>query len=261
MSLTMALSIVGLSSVLMASGYFLTERLHVQVKAGHLKQILSLGAGFLLALVFLELIPETIEYFPGDSKTPLMLVLVGALGCLGLDHILTPRLRFLDALIPIDHHGHDHDHEHHHHLLAHGQACSTLGCLVICAFFDGIALSSSLLGGVSLGGFVFIGQMFHLLPEGLLAASVVLAAGGKLEVARRASIATALACLVGALIPMFGFGLTNFYWLPLSCGILLYVSLGQLIPAAASHGKSVIWIFVGALTFLGLDAAISYYIP
>lgn len=259
MSLTMALSIITLSSILMAAGYFMTARLYKQVQAGRLKTILSIGAGFLLALVFLELVPETIEYFPGEPRTPLALLLVGVLGCMLLDHILTPRLTFLDALIPVDHHDHDHDHEHHHHLLAHGQACSTLGCLVICAFFDGIALSSSLLSGMQLGGMVFIGQLFHLLPEGLLAASVVLAAGGKLKIARRAAIATGVACFVGALIPMLGFGLTNFYWLPLSCGILLYVSLGQLIPASTSHGKGIGWIVFGAVVFTVLDYGIEHF--
>lgn len=260
MSLGVALSILLVSAVFMASGYVLTGPLHKQVKQGHLKNILSLGAGFLLALVFLELIPETIEYFPGEANLPLALILSGILGCMVLDHVLTPRLRFLDGLIPIDHHNHDHDHEHHHHLLAHGQACSTLGCLVICAFFDGIALSSSLLSGMQLGGFVFLGQLFHLLPEGLLAASVVLAAGGKLSVARRASIATGVACLVGGLIPLLGFGLTNFYWLPISCGILLYVSLGQLIPAATSHGKGISWIIAGAGLFAGIDYIIEMFI-
>ncbi|MCM0606884.1 MAG: ZIP family metal transporter [Xanthomonadaceae bacterium] len=252
----MALSILLVSSVFMASGYVLTGPLHKQFKLGYLKNILSLAAGFLLALVFLELIPETIEYFPGDAKIPLALILTGVLGCMILDQFLTPKLGFLEGLIPIDHHDHDHDHEHHHHLLAHGQACSTLGCLVICAFFDGIALSSSLLSGMQLGGLVFIGQLFHLLPEGLLAASVVLATGGKLKVARRASVATAIACLVGGLIPLFGFGLTNFYWLPLSCGILLYVSLGQLIPAATSHGTGIRWIVTGSVIFVGLDYVI-----
>ena len=259
MSLGVALSILLVSSVLMASGYVLTERLHRQVKAGHLKTILALGGGFLLALVFLELIPETIEYFPGEARTPLALALAGVLGCMLLDHYLTPKLTFLDGLIAVDHTEHDHDHEHHHHLLAHGQACSTLGCLVICAFFDGIALSSSLLSGMQLGGFVFIGQLFHLLPEGLLAASVVLAAGGKLKVARRASVATALACLAGGVIPLLGFGLSNFYWLPISCGILMYVSLGQLIPASTSHGKGIGWIVTGVALFTGMDYLLEYF--
>ena len=123
-----------------------------------------------------------------------------------------------------------------------------MGCLAVCTFFDGVALSASFAAGSSIGLLVLLGLLMHLLPEGVLAASVTLAAGASQKTARRAVLAVGFAFLLGAAMPMLLGGWT-IYALPLAAGILLFVAFAQLIPASAGSRAGTWLVLSGGLLF------------
>lgn len=150
------------------------------------------------------------------------------------------------------HHGHDHGHSHGHgDLLSHGAACSVLGCLLACTFFDGLAIGASFGLGAEVGVWVAFGLAAHLVPEGMVAATVLLAAGSSRSAARRAVLGVGAALMLGVLVPTVGgqaFGLTALA-LPFSVGVLLYVVLAQLAPVALRVRGGVPAMAAGAAFF------------
>lgn len=165
------------------------------------------------------------------------------------------------ALLHHDHdHGHDHAHGHdhgHHHghghgdLLSHGAACSVLGCLLACTFFDGLAIGASFGLGAEVGVWVAFGLAAHLVPEGMVAATVLLAAGSSRAAAQRAVVGVGVALMLGVLVPTLAgeaLGLTALA-LPFSAGVLLYVVLAQLAPVALRVRGGVPAMAMGAALF------------
>lgn len=260
----------------MAGGLWVANLSREWLTPSRLRGIMALGAGFLVALVLLELLPASIEQ-AGDAHGVFALVLAAAAAVFAFDRWIAPRLSFLD--IPhqddgcVHHHdyphdqGHDHGHGHGHShahghgaepdhahaacghpILGHGAACSALGCLAVCTFFDGVALSASFAAGSTLGWLVMIGLLLHLLPEGILAASVTLAAGASRRMARRAVIIVSVALLLGVVTPLLMGPLVPFA-LPIAAGILLFVAFAQLIPAAATTSAGAWLVLVGGGSF------------
>lgn len=264
------------ASVTMAGGYWVANQPRSWLTPARLRGILALGAGFLLALVLLELLPSAIA--GKDAHDVFAIVLLGAASVFAFDRWVAPRLSFLEVAHEEDgcahhhdyahDHGHDHgeghgptpDHAHAacgHPILGHGAACSALGCLIVCTFFDGVALSASMAGGSTLGTLVLIGLLLHLIPEGLLAATVVLASGGSARIARRMTLLTGSAFFVGALVPMI-LGPVGAVALPLASGILLFVALGQLIPASAITPAGAWLVLAGGSGFWLLERLIAH---
>ena len=60
-----------------AGGLWLTSRKGLNKLGIHL--LVALGAGFMLAAVFVEVMPEALELWPGGSRTPWVLLLCGYL--------------------------------------------------------------------------------------------------------------------------------------------------------------------------------------
>jgi len=257
------------ASVTMAGGLWVANLSKDLLTPARLRGIMALGAGFLVALVLLELLPASIEQAGGEAHGVFGLVLAAAAAVFAFDRWIAPRLSFLDISEDVDgcahHHDYPHDHGHDHGdghgphadhahaacghpILGHGAACSALGCLAVCTFFDGVALSASFAAGSSLGWLVMVGLILHLLPEGILAASVTLAAGASKRMARRAVLIVGVALLLGALMP-FLMGPLVPLALPIAAGILLFVALAQLIPAAATTSAGAWLVLVGGGSF------------
>ncbi|MNY25518.1 ZIP Zinc transporter [compost metagenome] len=123
---------------------------------------------------------------------------------------------------------------------------------MICSLFDGVALSGALSGGTRLGALAMMGLLLHLLPEGVLAATVTMAGGGSPRNARRAALAMGLAFLVGTTLPLV-LGPLSASALPFSAGVLLYVALTELIPSVSTSGKGAGLVLAGSAGYFLLE--------
>ncbi|MFN3429541.1 MAG: ZIP family metal transporter [Candidatus Sericytochromatia bacterium] len=247
------------ASTTMAGGLWIASRPRTWATQSRLAAMMSVGAGLLLAVVAFELLPVSVAH---GGHHAFSAVFAGVLAVLLFERYLAPRLTFLNPKVVDDHghahhdhdHAHDHDHSHDHdpgHLLSHGAACSALGCLLVCTFFDGMAMVAGFHVSAQVGFLVALGLIAHMLPEGVLASTVVLASGNSAKLARRAAIATGVAFLLGMLVPMVvgnAFGLMTLV-LPFTAGVLLYVVLGQLMPVALRSASGVPLVIAGALVF------------
>ena len=143
-----------------------------------LKYLLALGAGFMLAVVFVEILPKSIEIwreiYPNSENGlmfPMMLVLVGYLITQFFEHTIAPHFHLGEEL---------HQHEH---LIKTSAAYTAVGGLMIHTFFDGVSIAAASQVEFSVGVLVFIAVFLHKFPEGFTIASMVLAAGkGRKEV-------------------------------------------------------------------------------
>lgn len=266
------------ASTTMAGGMWIASRPRRWLTHERLSAMMALGAGLLLAVLFFELLPASLHQ--GDEGRAVTWLFGGIMAVMVFERYLAPHLDLLgdEDEVACGHgpHGHDHeahDHPHgpghdhghvhgyaqdvahgevaHAHLLSHGAACSALGCLMVCTFFDGVAMAAGFTLNFSIGLLVMIGLLAHILPEGMLAAAVVLAAGRSRRLAHRAAIATGAAFLLGLALPLVLGGATGTlgFALPLAAGVLLYVVLGQLVPVALRTPTGVPLVAAGAMLF------------
>src|ERR1700738_2733355 len=140
-------------------GYFVVYR---NWQRRNLQYFVALGAGYMLAVAFLDVIPESVRR-AGDSAV--LRILIGYFLIHLFEHSIAPPLHFGE--------------ETHHEVVSHRHVRATmlLG-LAIHTFFDGVALASGFLVSNWLGVVVFVALFLHKLPEGFTVASVVLASGG-----------------------------------------------------------------------------------
>lgn len=271
MNSTLAYGLVTASAT-MAGGMWLASRPRDWLTHGRLSAMMAVGGGLLLAVLFFELLPASLHH-GGDAA--LTWAFGGILAVLAFERYLAPRLAFLspedasDACHSHGHahgacHGHDHEHDHDESptaaLLTHGAACSALGCLLVCTFFDGVAMAAGFALDFAVGLLVMIGLLAHILPEGMLAATVVLAAGNSAKHAQRAAIATGVAFLLGMAVPLLlGGGAGSLgVALPVASGVLLYVVLAQVVPVALRLPTGVPLIASGALIFAALERVLPH---
>src|SRR4029077_16175078 len=139
-------------------GYFVVRR---DWPRQYLQYFLALGAGYMLAVAFLEIIPESIAL---AGRGALLFVLAGFFLVHLFEHTLAPHFHFGEET---------HTEEMSHH---RAQSSVMLG-LIIHTFFDGVAIASGFLVSTWLGTVIFIAVFLHKLPEGFTVASVVLAGG------------------------------------------------------------------------------------
>lgn len=209
-------------------GYFIVRR---DWSRQYLKYFLALGAGFMLAAAFLEVIPESIR-LAGDGA--MLLVLIGYFVVHLFEHTLAPHFHFGE--------------ETHVQEMApqHAGITALLG-LVIHTFFDGVAIASGFLVSNWLGGVIFLAIFLHKLPEGFTVSSLMLASGQSRRVALLASVLLGAATLAGVLLMALLRGQVN-YMLPLSGGVTLYVAASDLVPEVNREPG----IRMALLVFLGL---------
>lgn len=194
----------------------------------YLKYFVALGAGFMLATAFLEIIPAS---FALRGPSAAVIILLGYLLIHFFEHAVTPHFHFGEET----HAGHS----------AHGY--SVLLGLIIHTFFDGIAIAAGFIVSSWLGWVIFLAIFLHKIPEGFTIASIMLARGQSRRIAWGASMVLGLATLAGVLIMAMmrhqvGFGL------PLSAGVTIYVAASDLIPEV-NHEPGVKMAFV---VFLGV---------
>ena len=173
---------------------------------------LGFGAGFMLALVLVGLLPELFRS-GGAAPAVGLLVLAGYLLVHVTQHVLTPHFHFGEE----------------HHEVPPSAGYSALIGLTLHAFFDGVAVASGFLVSWSLGSLFFVAILLHKLPEGVSVASVMLASGLGRTRAMQAGLALAVATVAGSLLTGAISSLAR-YGLALAAGVTLYVAASNLVP-------------------------------
>ncbi|MBM4167430.1 MAG: ZIP family metal transporter [Ignavibacteria bacterium] len=203
--------------------------------------LLALSAGFLLALVFFELIPESIAN-------------VGALSSL---YILLgfSLLHFFEHTIV----GHFHfgEETHQHEIVKPFAGISAVAGLAIHAFFDGLSISSAMLFNPNVGILVFIAVLLHKFPEGLTVASITLASNRSTKHAISAAFGLAVATLAGIFaVFIFSNISANFVGIAFafSAGAATYVGASDLIPEInRSHNRITPLVVFGGMALFAVS--------
>jgi len=217
-----------------------------------LKYLVALGAGFMLAAIFIEILPETIaiwtENLAGASAAR---SIVGAMTLLLAGYLLIQL--FEHTLAPHFHFGAE---THPESMVRPSAAYTAVAGLWIHTFFDGVSIASAFLVNFKVGLLVFIAILLHKMPEGFTVASIVLASGRSPKKALIATAAIGAATLAGVVgVALVSTRMNNAvgYALPFSAGVTLYVAASDLIPEV-NHKEErnptvSIVVFVGVALF------------
>jgi zinc and cadmium transporter len=214
-------------------GYFVVRR---EWPRHFLRYFLALGAGYMLGVSLLEIIPESIRL---TGSGALLYVLLGYFLVQLFEHTLAPHFHFGE--------------ETHAEVMrqAHAGTTALIG-LMIHTFFDGVAIAAGFLVSNWLGTAIFIAIFLHKLPEGFTVASLMLASGRTRRVALWASVLLGAATLAGVLVTG-ALRASVSYALPLSGGVTLYVAASDLMPEVnrEPNWRSAALVFVGvAILFI-----------
>ena len=208
---------------------------------------ISIGFGVLLALIILELIPETLELiqtkFMVVGSILAVLVLAGA-GIFAL--------KILDKFVP------DHDGSKSNTLIHIGVMTSV--ALVIHNLLEGMAIYTSLSSSLKFGGMLGLGVALHNIPLGMSITSLFYKNGKDNKKAILVSLIVSLSTLVGGLITYVFAGaiLADFYRgviLAITLGMLIYIVLFELLPHMVENKnkKSIILGMIIGMTLLILS--------
>ncbi|MBI5476998.1 MAG: ZIP family metal transporter [Ignavibacteriales bacterium] len=200
--------------------------------------LIALSAGFILALVLFELIPESIELLGGTAS---LYIIIG----FGMLHF------FEHTIVGHFHFGEE---THHEVMISPFASLSAFVGLFIHAFFDGLSISAGMEFNFAIGLLIFVAVLLHKIPEGLTIASIMLAANQPRKNAMIASIAIGVATMLGIFTVYFltmvdakSVGIA----FALSAGAALYVGASDLIPEINRSGNRItpIIVFGGMLLF------------
>ncbi len=236
------LFLYGLTAALanVAGGLWITSRRKLNPVI--LRQLVALGAGFMLAAVFLEVLPQSLELWTEpQGAVPWLLRLGGYLLIQLSEHTIARHFHFGEET-------------HHAEMLNSRVAFTAVGALAIHTFFDGISIASGFVLDVKLGVVIFVAIMLHKLPEGFTVASIVLASGRDRRAAWQATALIGGATLLGVVTIALGRHLA-LYALPLSAGVTLYVAASDLIPEVNEKEGffTSLLVFAGVALYYGTD--------
>lgn len=182
---------------------------HLERSLRVIDALIAFGAGFMLAVVLLGMMPEVFDGTAGAA----LYVLGGYLAVHLAQHVVTPHFHFGEET---------------HRVSASAGVSAMIG-LSLHTFFDGVAIASGFLVSGRLGVLLFLGVFLHKLPEGVTMASVMLAGGqGKVR-ALAAATALGLATVLGVLLTKYAVPLEQ-HGLAVSAGVTLYVAASNLVP-------------------------------
>jgi zinc transporter ZupT len=204
---------------------------HVRRSLRLIEHSIAFGAGYMLAVCLVEIIPEALAR--GGATAPL-LVFAGYLAVHLTQHTVTPHFHFGEET---------------HTVTAVAGSSALLG-LLLHTFFDGVAIASAFLVGRELGLLVFVAIFLHKLPEGVTISSLMLAGGRPVRAAVGAAGLLGIATVGGVLLTDHLAFLVN-HGLALSGGVTLYVAASNLVPEfQGKRGwRLPVAFFAGAGTF------------
>ncbi len=181
------------------------------------EMLLALGAGFILALVFLKLIPASIQKL---GETAALYCLLGFATIHFFEHTIVGHLHFGEETHP-------------EVMVSKAASFSAFSGLFVHAFFDGFTISVGLHFDFLLGVLIFLAVLLHKIPEGLTIGSIVLASGYSKRTVLYSSVGLGLATMLGVCAVfvfqqvsegMIGMGFA------FSAGVAVYVGASDLIP-------------------------------
>ena len=203
---------------------------------------LAFGAGFMLAVAVLGVMPEVLR----DSGDAAIYVLCGYLAVHLAQHVLTPHFHFGVET----------------HRVSASAGISALLGLTLHTFFDGVAIASGFLVSGQLGVLLFLAVLLHKLPEGVTIASVMVAGGQSRGRAIGGAVALGAATILGVLLteqlaPLARHGLA------ISAGVTLYVAASNLVPEFQGKrgGFAAVAFFGGALAFFLAERLLEAWTP
>jgi zinc and cadmium transporter len=198
----------------------------------YLTYFLALGAGFMLAVSLIDMVPESVR-LAGDAA--FYYVLGGYFLVHLFEHTIAPHFHFGE--------------ETHGEELKSNASRSALVGLGIHTFFDGVAIASGFLVSGWLGIVIFVAIVLHKLPEGFAISSLMLAGGESRKNALRGAMLLGAATVVGVLLTGLMKAAVAFT-LPISAGVTLYVAASDLIPEVNREPGP--WMAI--LVFIGVAA-------
>jgi zinc and cadmium transporter len=204
---------------------------HARKSLRVIEHSVAFGAGFMLAVCLIEIIPEALAR--GGATAPL-LVLAGYLAVHLTQHTVTPHFHFGEET----------------HTVNAVAGSSALVGLLLHTFFDGVAIASAFLVGRELGLLVFVAITLHKLPEGVTISSLMLAGGRPARAAIEAAGLLGIATVAGVLLTDH-LGFLVSHGLALSGGVTLYVAASNLVPEFQGKPgwRLPVAFFAGAGTF------------
>ncbi|MGE5325787.1 MAG: ZIP family metal transporter [Deltaproteobacteria bacterium] len=200
-----------------------------------LAYFIALGSGFMLAMVFADMIPESFH-----------LSAAGAPALILLGYFI---VHFFEHAVPK--HFHFGEETHQEEFLDSSTAYAALGGLLIHTFFDGMAIASGFLISNWLGSIIFTATIMHNIPEGFTMSSIMVTAGKGRLAAMAAAGALGVSRIVGILVMALAHRWAS-YGLALSAGVTLYVAASDLIPEVNKMGSVRFTLAVGAGVMLVL---------
>lgn len=191
---------------------------------------LAFGAGFMLAVAVLGVLPEVLR----DGEGGALYVLGGYLAVHLAQHVFTPHFHFGEET----------------HRVSPSAGVSALLGLMLHTFFDGVAIASGFLVSGELGLLLFLAVLLHKLPEGVTIASVMVAGGQSRNRALGAAAVLGLATVLGVVLTEVVTPLAR-HGLAISAGVTIYVAASNLVPEfQAKRGwLSALAFFGGAVGF------------
>jgi ZIP family zinc transporter/zinc and cadmium transporter len=193
-------------------------------------RLLGFGAGFMLAVALLAMVPEALA--PGNWGA--VWVLAGYLLVHVTQHVLTPHFHFGEET-------------HHEAMVDEWVGTAALLGLLLHTFFDGVAIASAFDVGIGLGVLVFLAVLVHKVPEGVTVASIMLVSGNTKRKALLAVGLLGLSTVVGVLLTAWLAPLAR-HGLALSAGVTLYVAASNLMPEVQKEKE----VGSGIAAFLGV---------
>ncbi len=217
-----------------------------------LKYLVALGAGFMMAAIFIEIVPETVRIWTANQEGAAAAEsVVGAMTLLLAGYLLIQL--FEHTIAPHFHFGAE---THPESFMRPSAAYAAVGGLWIHTFFDGVSIAAAFLVDFKVGLLVFVAILLHKMPEGFTVASIMLASGRSTRTALIATAAIGAATLGGVItVALLNSRIESAvaYALPFSAGVTLYVAASDLIPEV-NHKEErnptvSIVVFVGVALF------------
>lgn len=207
------------------------------------RTLLALGAGFLIALVFLELIPESFQ-LTKDHELSVLAMLIGFSVLHFFEHTFVEHFHFGEET-------HSHDKEHN---FPHTSAFGAVGGLTLHSLFDGMAIGSIASVRSELGILIATAIILHKIPEGMTVASIMMIGKKSQKQTRLATLLLGLSTIAGALIAMFAININESvmgFMFAFSAGAALYVGACDLIPEInKTRGRvAPLLVFLGMMLF------------
>jgi zinc and cadmium transporter len=198
------------------------------------RMLLGFGAGFMLSVAFLAMLPHAVE----ESASAGLVALLGYLLVHVTQHVLTPHFHFGEET-------------HHEAMVDQWVGTAALLGLLLHTFFDGVAIASAFDVDTSLGVVVFMAVFVHKVPEGVTIASIMLVSGNSERKALLGVALLGLSTIAGVLLTSTLEPLAR-HGLALSAGVTIYVAASNLMPEVQKQKDMIsgVGVVSGVLAYL-----------